>query len=143
MYVWRISAFADLSGGGGLKFSARWHTAGRRIVYTADHPASALCEMLVHVNVDDLPDTYQLLRIFIPEALTADEPELPSGWMSDTAATRAVGDSWLAGATSALLRVPSAIVPEAWNVLINPLHRDAATLRIESVAHVPLDSRLR
>jgi len=47
MELWRISNYADLSGAGGLQAAGRWHTRGKRIVYLADHPASALLEMLV------------------------------------------------------------------------------------------------
>ena len=50
MELWRISNYADLSGIGGLKAAGRWHSQGRRIVYLADHPSSALLEMLVHMD---------------------------------------------------------------------------------------------
>ena len=143
MIVWRISAFASLDGLGGLRFSARWHTAGRPIVYAADHPAGALCEMLAHVDRDDLPDSYQLLKVRVSEALTPQEPALTAHWLVDVSASRAVGDAWLAENRSALLRVPSALVPEASNILINPRHSGAAALVIESATHVPLDPRFR
>jgi len=54
MELWRISNYADLSGGGGLQAAGRWHTRGKRIVYLADHPASAVLEMLVHRPVRPL-----------------------------------------------------------------------------------------
>ncbi len=143
MILWRISVFANLDGLGGLKYSARWHSAGRPIVYAADHPAGALCEMLVHVDSDDLPDTFQLLKVVVPAAVDAREPVLPGNWLEDPAVTRAIGDTWLIQSTALLLRVPSAIVPDAWNFLINPLHPQATALRIESARHVPLDRRLK
>jgi RES domain-containing protein len=141
--LWRISAFASLDGTGGLKYSARWHTAGRPVVYTADHPASALCEMLVHVDRGDLPDSFQLLKVAAPAGLAAERVSPPGGWLRDTAASRRLGDRWLERNSSLLLRVPSAIVPDAWNYLINPTHGDFAKLRIESASRVPLDERLR
>src|SRR3984893_1129759 len=66
MQLWRISNHADLTGIGGLRAAGRWHSQGRRIVYLADHPSSALLEMLVHLDRDLIPSTYQLLRISIP-----------------------------------------------------------------------------
>jgi RES domain-containing protein len=50
MELWRISNYADLSGAGGLRAAGRWHSQGKRIVYLADHPSSALLEMLVHLD---------------------------------------------------------------------------------------------
>jgi RES domain-containing protein len=69
MELWRISSYIDLSGTGGLNAAARWHSQGRRIVYLADHPSSALLEMLVHIDRNLVPSTYQLLRIIVPSDL--------------------------------------------------------------------------
>jgi len=78
MEIWRISNYADLSGIGGVRAAGRWHSQGMRIVDLADHPSSALLEMLVHMDRDLIPPTYQLLRIDIPpdmkiEAVTASD----------------------------------------------------------------------
>ena len=145
MRLWRISNYAELSGTGGLYTSARWHSKGRPVVYCADHPAGALLEILVHVTLENLPDRYQLLTIeadngISPEAI--DIAGLKEGWSGDTASTRALGDGWLARADSLLLRVPSAIVPDAFNVLINPRHVEASGMRIVRSEKVPLDQRL-
>ena len=71
MRLWRISNHASLSGDGGLYASGRWHTRGRRVVYLADHPASALLEVMVHLEIDaeDLPTHYQLLGVEVPDGL--------------------------------------------------------------------------
>src|SRR5882757_4501974 len=131
MELWRISNYADLSGIGGLRAAGRWHSRGRGIVYLADHPSSALLEMLVHMDRDLIPSTYQLLRIDIPpdieiETLTAGD--LSGNWRADTIASREIGDRWLDRSTSALLQVPSAISQRAHNFLLNPAHPDAATI---------------
>jgi RES domain-containing protein len=147
MRLWRISGFAALLGHGGLYASGRWHSKGRRVVYLADHPASALLEVLVHLEVDveDLPTHYQLLAIDAPDGIavtTLDAASLPADWRDRPAATRARGDDWLRHGASALLRVPSAIVPAASNYLLNPAHADAAQLSIASIAQAPFDRRL-
>ncbi|WP_244609078.1 RES family NAD+ phosphorylase [Bradyrhizobium sp. SUTN9-2] len=78
MRIWRISNFDDLSGIGGLKADGRWHDRGRHVVYAADHPASALLEVMVHLEIDveDLPTSYQLLRIDVPDNLAVEKVSL-------------------------------------------------------------------
>lgn len=147
MRLWRISNHADLSGEGGLRASGRWHSKGRRVVYLADHPASALIEVLAHLEIDveDFPADYQLLAIDAPDgiAVTAlDAASLPPDWRAQTLLTRARGDDWLRGGASALLCVPCAIVPSASNYLLNPAHADATRLSIAEIVRAPFDPRL-
>lgn len=145
MRLWHISNYADLSGLGGLRFPARWHNRGRPIIYTAEHPAGALTEFLVHIDHEDMPDNFRILTIDVPDAILPDTVPadlLRPGWTADTRLTRELGDAWLRRGASLLLRVPSVLVPEAFNMLINPAHPDAAGLRIVSTAKVPLDGRL-
>jgi RES domain-containing protein len=142
--LWRISNYADLSGLGGLRFAARWHSKGRPIVYAAEHPAGALSEFLAHMDRSDLPRSFQMLTVVAGEDAsleTLPAEALPPDWLINIRATRRLGDAWLADRRSLLLRVPSALVPEADNVLINPQHPDAGKLKIVNVAQVPLDSR--
>ena len=145
MRLCRISNYADLSGEGGRRFPARWHNAGRPIVYCAEHPAGALTEHLVHLDWDLLPDRFQLLTIDVEDGVALDEiaaDTLPDGWRNDLAATRAKGDAWLASGTTLLCRVPSVILPDTYNVLVNPAHPDMARTKIVNRQSVPLDSRL-
>ena len=122
MELWRISNHADLSGVGGLRAAGRRHSQGRRIVYLADHPSSALLEMLVHMDRDLMPATYQLLRVAVPADIAVEtiDAELPPDWRSQTLVSRDIGDQWLDRSTSAVLRVPSAISAKGANYLLNP-----------------------
>jgi RES domain-containing protein len=147
MRLWRISNHADLTGEGGLLASGRWHSRGSRILYLTDHPASALLEVLVHLDVDaeDLPDSYRLLAVDIADSvghLSIGQHDLVAGWADHVAVTRGLGDRWLRDKRAALLRVPSAIVPVTWNWLLNPAHADAAQARIVEIIHAPFDRRL-
>ena len=147
MRLWRISNYADLTGAGGLNSSGRWHSRGTEIVYLAESPASALLERLVHLEIDigELPGHYQLLAVDIPDDVafdTMDGRGLPEGWRSDDGVTRPTGDRWLQEGRTALLRVPSAIVPHTNNWLLNPNHPDAAKARIVQVIRAPFDPRL-
>src|SRR5215475_6287135 len=96
MELWRNSNYADLSGIGGLRASGRWHSQGRRIVYLADHPSSALLEMQVHMDRDLVPATYQLLRIAVARDVAVEMvADLPSDWRLQTMVTREIGDQWI------------------------------------------------
>jgi RES domain-containing protein len=144
MDLWRISNYADLSGTGGLRAAGRWHSQGRPIVYLADHPSSALLEMLVHMDRDLIPSAYQLLRIDVPAGLAADAVDpgmLSADWRANPIASRRVGDQWLDRASSALLQVPSAI-GQGHNYLLNPAHPDAAKVAVAEIIRAPFDPRL-
>jgi RES domain-containing protein len=143
--LWRISDFDDLSGQGALLRSARWHSVARPLVYLADHPASALLEVLVHMEVDDgdWPNSYQLLAVDIPDGTEFDDaPALSTDWRANPDETHQIGNRWLAEARTALLRVPSVIVPYTWNWLLNPHHTDAKLARIAEVVRATFDPRL-
>ena len=142
--LWRISNYADLSGLGGLRFAGRWHNHGRAIVYCAEHPAAALAEMLVHLDREDMPASFQLLTLDIPADLAVervDVSSLSANWTQSLVEPRITGDEWLKSLRTPLLEVPSALVPDAWNVLLNPAHPRAGEVKILQSQHVPLDSR--
>jgi RES domain-containing protein len=117
-------------------------------VYLSSTPASALLEVLVHLEIEErhLPRFYKLLEIQVPDDIGIEKLEdwakLPKGWPKKQAATRAIGDQWLDRNSAALLQVPSAIVPKTSNFLLNPLHPAAAKIQVLSVSRQGLDRRL-
>jgi RES domain-containing protein len=146
MFLWRISNHEALDGRGGLLASARWHTQGRPIVYLAASPAGALVEVLVNLelNAAHLPGNYMLLKAEAPDDIQVSRLEVASlgeCWRNDLTVTRNRGDEWLAGGESALLEVPSAILPDTFNVLLNPHHPEAARVRIVGQQVYPYDRR--
>ncbi|QDY99152.1 RES family NAD+ phosphorylase [Nitratireductor mangrovi] len=142
MRAWRISNYADLSGQGGRAVSGRWHVKGRPIIYCADHPSTSLLEILVHASRETVPDGYQLIDIDVPDDIHVIDVELPAGWERDLAVSQRVGSQFLEARKSAVLRVPSAIMPKAANLLINPLHPSARLISIVGTWRYPFDSRL-
>ena len=144
--LWRISNHADLSGKGGLHSAARWHSAGHRIVYLAESPAGALVEMLVHLELVEhsMPDTYQLLKVKVPASVSRElvSKNLPEHWQDHPEHARALGDEWLSGRRSALLGVPSAVVGDTRNWLLNPAHPQARRLKVQWARRFPVDGRL-
>jgi RES domain-containing protein len=116
-------------------------------VYLSDHRASALLEQLVRfqIGVNDFPSVYQPLAIDLPDSIgtaAIDANELPAGWQDNRSHTQSIGDGWLRDNGTALLKVPSSIVPFAFNWLLNPAHSDAAGATIAEVIQAPLDARL-
>src|SRR5262245_22704170 len=111
-----------------MRVSGRWHTRGRRVVYCSENPGAALLEILAHFEIDirDLPTRYRLMKLRAPDGLRVQSvPELPPSWPNRTDLTRVIGDRWLREIRSPLLRVPSALVPETFNMLLNPAHPHA------------------
>jgi RES domain-containing protein len=148
MVLWRISNYADLKGVGGLRAPGRWHFAGQPVVYLAEHPALALLEILVHMEIasaSQLPDSYQLLRVEVGDDVPVAEivdTDAPADWRQNPDWTRSAGTEWLQTQTSTLLRVPSAVVPFAHNFLLNPAHPGMDGVRIVDAIHVMHDSRI-
>lgn len=147
MKLWRISNYVDLRGLGGIKVAGRWHNKGIPVVYLAESPALAMIESLVNLDLDinEVPENFQLLEVEYAErkgVSRLSENALPAGWQEDVSLTRAVGDEWLTSLKGAFLRVPSAIVPQSFNYLLNPRHSLAPQAHIISIKLHPFDNRL-
>ena len=139
--AWRLcrAPYATLHGDGARRFGGRWNSPGRPVVYMAEHPALALVEVLVHLDLapESLPDDYVMLRAALP-----DDPPPEQAGPAGAADPREAGDAWLARRAAPVLRVPSAIVPQATNLLLDPLHPAAQAARIVAVEPFRFDPRL-
>jgi RES domain-containing protein len=152
MRLWRLSAaqFADaMDGGYGLLFNGRWNAVGRPVTYAATSPALCVLEKLVHVEDPRLLPELTMVAYDIPDDIKLDRremSELPADWRERESFTQQIGTEWLDGLSSALLTVPSAIVPVAdgpdRNVLINPRHPDAHRISIARIESFVFDVRL-
>lgn len=147
MQLWRVSRHVTLAGTGGFIVDGRWHTRGRPVVYCSLNPSTALIEWIVHLElaVDDIPKMIPFIVVDVPDVVRAERVEvnrLPPDWKTTISATQALGDAWLESRRSALLYVPSAVLPETENLLINPSHSDATSIRIAKTLDAPFDPRL-
>lgn len=124
MRVWRIYrqpyTSDPLDGEGARLFGGRWNSIGVRMAYCSGSVALAALEALVHFDTDIVPNDLALLAVEIPlEVSVAALPDeaLPARWREYPAApeSQAIGDQWVKRRTSAVLRVPSAIIPEEPN----------------------------
>jgi RES domain-containing protein len=131
--LWRVSNYASLYGTGGAYVGGRWHTKGRSVVYCSEDPSTALLETLVHLEIDaeDRPETFQVLKIQSSQPVSLerlDRKQLSPDWPDNLAETRSLGDEWLESKRTLLLEVPSVLVPERRNYLINPEHPERKRL---------------
>jgi RES domain-containing protein len=146
--LYRRALGVGLDGVGGRYRSGRWNVKGRATVYCAGSAALAILERLVQVDPELLPADLMLARIEIPVAVGIEAIEsfasLPRRWQSLAALsiTRRIGSSWLAAKSAAVLRVPSAIVPEESNFLLNPAHPEYPPLAVQARRGFRFDSRL-
>lgn len=137
--AWRLcrAPFADLSGDGARRYGGRWNSAGHPLVYAAETAALAVLEVRVHLDIppDLVPDDYVLLSIDLGDLPIETLPTVP------THSTR-FGDAWLREQRTPMLRVPSFIVPESANLLLNPVHPLAGAARIVGNRPFAFDRRL-
>ena len=150
LHAWRIVksklAATAFSGDGARKFGGRWNSPGAPVVYLAGSTSLAILEMLVHLNAPELLHRYVLFEItFNPSLLVAVHPSsLPKNWRKSPAppALQKIGDTWANSNTSALLQVPSAIVPTEFNYLLNPHHPDLKKITVHPKFPLRFDPRL-
>ena len=135
-----------LAGEGALRYGGRWHSPGRRVVYLAGSLALASLELLVHLRESDVLKAYRKLPVGIPEHLVKalDRRDLPADWARTSLhpATQRIGDRWLDSLESAVLAVPSAVVIDEVNYIVNPVHPDFARLEPGGITGYRYDPRI-
>lgn len=151
MLVWRLvkaaHAASPLSGEGARLVGGRWNSRGVAVVYASSSLALAALETYVHVDIDLEPLDRVAVALEIPPGLKVERlsmRKLPNDWTRYPApeSLRALGDAWATRAASAILRVPSAIVPEEDNFLLNPAHPDCMKVRAVKRRPFRFDPRL-
>jgi RES domain-containing protein len=153
--VWRIATDTksyeadDLSGAGAKSTGGRWNAVGDALIYTSETRALGCLETVVHLNAGGLPLNRYLVSVTIPasvwaKARTETAGRLPVGWDADPSGRASIqfGTTWIRSVASALLRVPSVIVPDEYNVLINPLHPDSGAIIAVKIRKWLYDPRL-
>lgn len=154
--LWRIASDTpnwtaeDLSGKGAAAKGARWSHARENVAYASTSVSLAAWETRIHLgpNGITLPLNRYLVRIDVPDEVWAARVRVatppPIGWdaIPEGMVSRALGSAWLAAGTSALCVVPSVVIAEEDNVLINPAHADAARLSAVKVRRFIYDARV-
>lgn len=150
MKVYRIAKTRyvdDMSGSGARIFGGRWNHKGTGVIYTSENRALATVEYLVHVPLSIAPASLSLVTLQIPDEMILQEiavSDLPNNWREYPAPTRLaeLGTNWATRNESLLLRVPSVVVDQEFNILLNPLHPDIKRVSIFRVESYAFDKRL-
>lgn len=150
MKVYRIARkqfISDLSGEGARIYGGRWNKKGSGVLYTSESRSLATVEYLVHLSWAVLPPDLCIAEIDIPDAPgyhTIDIAGLPRNWMSYPAPPelQEIGEAWKKAGKELLLRVPSVVVKNEWNCLVNPGHPSFGRIYISSIDEYFLDPRL-
>jgi RES domain-containing protein len=147
--AWRIvkakHAATAFSGDGAAKMGGRWNSRGARMVYASASKSLAVLETLVHLNP---PVAFQYVGFAIEFdaslVTTLATAKLPVAWRKEPppSSTQALGDAWLAAGSSAILAVPSVILPSETNYLLNPAHPDFSKIKIAKPEPFAFDPRL-
>lgn len=154
MKVYRIERekylSTTLSGiGASMTSGYRWNSVNTRLVYTAESRALATLEVSVHLDLsEDLPVDRYYVEIEIPDdvlILEVNIEDLPEDWDSKppVVTTQIIGDDFVIQNEAAVLKVPSSIVPQEFNYLINPGHPDVGKIKVVRKAPMTFDTRFQ
>lgn len=154
--IWRIVkekyASTALDGQGARRFGGRFNSPGTAVVYASSALSLAILEMLVHMDRLQHVDGFVSIPITFDSrlAMTMAVDELPSNWYTSAGMMSAqrLGDAWVRSGASAILRIPSVLLPNRafeseHNFIINPAHIRFAEIEIGESGPLSLDSRLR
>jgi RES domain-containing protein len=131
-------------------YPARWNSMGVYTIYTASTRSLACLENLVHLDIASLQKLFRVCVIHVPDEISIeniDAGQLPKNWFMTEpegyACCQPIGDKWNLENKTVLLKVPSAIIKNEYNYLINPRHNDFNKLKISSTEPFLFDGRLR
>ena len=147
MRVYRISNEIykeDISGNGAAINGSRWNSKNIKMLYAGEYISLCMLESLVHLRKIDIPAKQYLLSIQVPDGEFQDIKlsKLKEHWQQHINYTQWIGDQFISSNQNLYLKVPSAIVPQEHNFLINPLHKDFKKVKIVGSELLELDKRL-
>jgi RES domain-containing protein len=149
--VWRITSarFADsaFDGEGARRYGGRWNHPGTALVYCSATLSLAALEYFVHLEPELAPDGLVAVAAEIPAAVAVELLEvavLPADWRAYPAPDRLrdLGSGWVRGGRTAVLSVPSSVIPHERNLLLNPAHPDFARIRRRDAEPFSFDPRM-
>jgi RES domain-containing protein len=150
MIVYRIgrTKYAnDLKGEGARLFGARWNNKMIGCLYTSESRALALLEYTVNVNIDDIPRALSITAIEIPDKpiRVVNEADLPGNWKKYPApySTKDFGSKLLLAAEDPVIQIPSTIIPNEFNYLLNPIHPNSTHFKIIEISDFTYDVRIK
>jgi RES domain-containing protein len=150
MLVYRVgkTKYAhDLKGEGSRLWGGRWNNKMISCVYTSASRALAVLEYTVNINIDDIARALSIITIEIPDRkiTVLNEADLPGNWKNSPApsSTKDFGSKLLLAAEAPVIQLPSSILPDEYNYLLNPRHHDSEKFKIVNVADFVYDIRIK
>jgi len=150
MFVYRVSRTKfsqDLSGEGARLFGGRWNHMLTPCVYTSESRALAVLEYTVNVTIEDIPRSLSIITYKIPDKAIHELTiaQLPGNWRESPApsSTKDFGTDLLIRAESPIIKIPSTVIPQEYNYLLNPKHKDSDNFRIIQVEDFVYDLRIK
>lgn len=145
MIVYRCSLrkwAEDLSGTGSFLHGGRWNTPGTRMVYTAENNVLAAFEVALRIPLEQISKNYVMIPIEVPDDADVYLPKLPKTWNSDRKLSQQTGDNFINDRQHLLMKVPSALISDAYNYLINPGHPLIKKVKPQEPRPILFDKRL-
>ena len=149
MRVWRLcfSRFAVPNGEGARLYGGRWNLPGTAVIYTSATLSLAALELLTHTDSDLMPRNLVAVVAEIPKHLDIEEmsqADLPDNWVAypPPEAVQILGTRWVEREDTAVLSVPSVIIFDERNYLLNPKHPDFGQIRWSNPTPFTWDPRL-
>ena len=150
MFVYRVGRTKyskDLSGEGARLNGGRWNHILIPCIYTSESRALAVLEYTVNVNIDEIPRSLSITTIEIPDTAIREIKlkELPGNWMAAPApaSTKDFGTNLLTQSASKVLKIPSAVIPQEFNYILNPKNAGAKDFKIIKVEDFVYDVRIK
>ncbi len=148
MIIYRLAVASfksDLSGAGSKLFGGRWNIPGIAALYTAENISLSVLEILVAADKNTIPPEYYLMKLQVPDNLAVKKisaSKLKENWYADPGYTQFIGSNFLRSGEEAILKVPSVIVNEEHNYLLNPIHPDFKKVKLIDSIPFNFDIRL-
>ncbi len=150
MIVYRVSRTKyanDLDGEGAKIFGGRWNNPKIACLYTSATRALAVLEYTVNINIDDIPRALSIISIEVPDrpVRIINETDLPGDWKHSPApsSTKTFGSELLLAAVEPVIRIPSSVIPDEFNYLLNPMHPAGKRFRIVDIRDFVYDVRIK
>ena len=134
-------------GEGARRFGGRWNHKGTGVVYLSGSLALAALEQFIHLGREGLSLSFVYFEVLIPDGVSLtkiDRKDLPGDWRSEPSSptTMDIGTGWIHSGGSALLQVPSAVIPIEFNYLLNTAHREMKLIKIGRPVPFAFDPRM-
>lgn len=132
----------DLTGTGSYLYGGRWNTPGIRLIYAAENNVLAAFEVALRIPLDQISKNYVMIPIEVPDSTDIYSPKLPKNWNNDIKLTRHLGDTFAKEGYHLLMKVPSALITDSYNYLINPHHGLIKKVKPKEARPILFDKRL-